>query len=110
MLTAKTSHSSGERKLGQTWLYQGMGKRNQAIHWRPMWMPGKSPAQMTAKMVMASAERFTAVRHFCLKMQRMALMSVPAWPMPIQKTKLVMSHAQETVLFRPQTPMPVMTR
>jgi hypothetical protein len=34
-------------------------------------------------------------------------MSVPAWPMPIQKTKLVMSNAQPTVRLRPHTPMPV---
>ena len=31
---------------------------------------------------------------------------MPAWPMPIQKTKLVMSKAQPTVRFRPQVPMP----
>src|SRR4026209_714082 len=36
-------------------------------------------------------------------------MSVPAWPIPIQKTKFVMSKAHPTVLFRPNTPMPVLT-
>src|ERR1043165_1405052 len=110
VLTANTSHSSGERKLGHTRLYHGIGSRNHAIHCRPTWMPGKMAAQITAKIVIASAERFTAVRHFCLKMHRMALISVPAWPMPIQNTKLVMSHAQATELFRPQAPMPVITR
>ncbi len=39
----------------------------------------------------------------------MALIRVPAWPMPIQKTKLVMSQAQPTGLLLPQTPMPVKT-
>jgi hypothetical protein len=57
-------------------------------------MPGKMSAQMTAKIVIASAKRLMAVRHFCRKMKRMALMSVPAWPMPTHQTKLVMSHAQ----------------
>jgi hypothetical protein len=34
------------------------------------------------------------VRHFCRKRKRMAEISVPAWPMPIHHTKLVMSQAQ----------------
>jgi hypothetical protein len=33
------------------------------------------------------------VRHRCWKRRRIALMSVPAWPMPIHQTKLVMSKA-----------------
>ena len=49
---------------------------------------------MTAKIVIASAKRLMAVRHFCRNRKRMALMSVPAWPMPIHQTKFVMSHAQ----------------
>ena len=32
---------------------------------------------------------------------------MPAWPMPTQKTKLVMSKPQPTVRLRPQVPMPV---
>ncbi len=40
----------------------------------------------------------------------MAAIIVPAWPMPIQKTKLVMSHAQLAELFSPQTPTPVRIR
>ena len=40
----------------------------------------------------------------------MAEISVPAWPIPIQKTKFVMSHAQPTGWLLPQTPMPVHTR
>ena len=57
-------------------------------------MPGKMSAQMTAKMVIASAKRLIAVRHRWRKMKRMALMRVPAWPMPTHQTKFVMSHAQ----------------
>ena len=37
-------------------------------------------------------------------------MSVPAWPMPIQNTKFVMSNAQFTGLFDPHTPTPVEIR
>ncbi len=33
---------------------------------------------------------------------------VPAWPMPTQKTKLVMNEPQPTGLFSPVTPMPVL--
>ena len=54
------------------------------------------PAQTTAKSVIASAERLIDVRHFWRVRKRMAEMSVPAWPIPIQNTKLVMSQAQPT--------------
>ena len=67
------------------------------------------PAAMTAKIVIASAARLMLVRHFCRNRKRMALMSVPAWPIPIQKTKPVMSQAQPTVVLLPQTPMPLVT-
>jgi hypothetical protein len=73
-------------------------------------MPGKMPAQITAKIVIASAKRFTAVRHFCLSRQRIAEISVPAWPIPIQNTKFTMAQPQSTWLFRPQTPTPVKIR
>jgi hypothetical protein len=42
-------------------------------------------------MVMASAKRLMEVRHFCWKSSRMAEIRVPAWPMPIHQTKLMMS-------------------
>src|SRR5262245_21337174 len=69
-------------------------------------MPGNSRAHITAKIVMASAARLIEVRHFCRKRKRMAEMSVPAWPIPIQNTKFVMSHAQPTGTLSPQTPIP----
>ena len=59
---------------------------------------------------MASAARLTAVRQRWRVRKRMAEISVPAWPMPIQNTKLVMSHAQATGVFSPHTPTPVMMR
>src|SRR3989304_5520753 len=73
-------------------------------------MPGKIKAQITAKMVIASAERLMLVRHFCLSRNKMADISVPACPIPIQKTKFVMSNAQNTGLLLPQMPMPVAIR
>ena len=70
-------------------------------------MPGKIPAHITAKSVIASAARLIDVRHFCRSRNRIAEISVPAWPIPIQNTKLVMSQAQPTGWFTPQTPTPV---
>ena len=72
-----------------------------------MWMTGKMPAHMTANSVIASAARLTAVRQRWRNRKSTAEISVPAWPIPTQKTKLVMSNAQPTVLLRPQVPMPV---
>src|SRR4051812_9840354 len=88
----------------------GIGKRYHAYHTRPTWNTGKIAAQTTAKIVIASAARLIDVRHFCRSRHRMAEISVPAWPMPIQKTKLTMSQAQLTGLAWPHTPTPVATR
>src|SRR5262245_60832811 len=67
-------------------------------------------AQITAKIVIASLNRLILVRHFCRNRKRIADISVPAWPMPIQKTKLVMSNAQATGTLLPHTPTPVEMR
>ena len=88
----------------------GTGARNQAIHTRPTWKAGKIPAHITAKMVMASAARLIEVRQFCLVRKRMAEIRVPAWPIPIQNTKLTMGQPHMTRLVLPQTPTPVDTR
>ena len=61
-----------------------------------MWTPGKTAAHMTAKIVIASANRLIAVRQFCRSRNRIALISVPAWPIPTQKTKLTMGKPQAT--------------
>ena len=57
---------------------------------------GRCRRSMTAKIVIASAERLMPVRQFWRNRNRMAEISVPAWPIPTQKTKLVMSNAQPT--------------
>jgi hypothetical protein len=41
------------------------------------------------------------VRHCWRKSSRIAEMSVPAWPMPIHQTKLMMSNAQPTGTLLP---------
>ena len=68
------------------------------------------PAHMTAKIVIASAKRLMLVRQSCRNRNKMALISVPAWPMPTQKTKLTMGQPQATVLLLPHTPGPVSSR
>jgi citrate synthase len=65
---------------------------------------------MTAKMVIASAKRLIEVRQFCRKRKRIAEISVPAWPMPTQNTKLTMGKPQATGWLLPQTPTPVRIR
>ncbi len=107
MLTAKTSQSRGDRKFVQSARWLGYGKSQKASQGRPTWMRGKIPAHMTAKIVMASAKRAMALRQRLRKRKRIAEMSVPAWPIPTQKTKLMMSKAQKTGLLFPHTPMPV---
>jgi hypothetical protein len=51
---------------------------------------GQVAAVITANTVMASVERYTAVRHGLRNRNRIAEISVPAWPMPIQNTNVVM--------------------
>jgi len=88
---ANTSQGSALLKLGQRRVVAGYGISHQNSQGRPRWMMGYMPAMATANRVMASAKRLMEVRHRCWKRSRMALMSVPAWPMPIHQTKLVMS-------------------
>src|SRR6476620_3355686 len=106
MLTAKTSQSSGLLKLGHIPIWFGTGNIQYATQTRPTWIPGNVKAHMTAKMVIASAERLIDVRHFWRNRKRIAEISVPACPIPTQNTKFVMSHAHPTGMFRPQTPIP----
>src|SRR5579871_2274414 len=67
---------------------------------------GKSPAQETAKSVMASAKRLIEVRHCCRRSSRIAEISVPAWPIPIHHTKLTIANPQATGIVMPQMPTP----
>src|SRR5437773_3948910 len=98
---------SALRKFCQMPQLFGIGAKYHAIQNRPTWTPGKIAAQMTAKSVIASAERLIDVRHFCRSKNKMAEMRVPACPIPIQKTKFVMSQAQPTGMLFPQVPTPV---
>ena len=104
---AAKSHDRALRKLGKISLELGRGTMNQAIQTRPMWIITYSPAQATAKSVMASAARFRLDRHFWRNRKRIAEIKVPAWPMPTQKTNVPMGSPQPTVLFMPQMPRPV---
>src|SRR5262245_40478830 len=65
------------------------------------------PAHITAKIVMASAARLTPVRQRWRNRNRIAEISVPAWPIPIHQTKLTISHPHITGCILPQTPTPV---
>jgi hypothetical protein len=76
-------------------------------HGRPMCRPGNTAAQITAKMVIASAKRLIAVRQFCRNKNKIALISVPAWPMPTQNTKLTIGNPHATGIMLPQAPIPV---
>ena len=75
-----------------------------------MWRIGNRPAQATAKSVIASAKRLIDVRHCCRSSRRIAEMSVPAWPIPIHQTKLMIAkpHAMGTLM--PQIPVPFTSR
>ena len=71
-----------------------------------MWMIGNSPAQATANSVIASAKRLIDVRHCWRSSRRIAEIRVPAWPMPIHQTKLMMAKAQPMGTLTPQIPTP----
>jgi hypothetical protein len=75
-----------------------------------MWISGNRPAVATAKIVEASAARKIAVRQGTRRRNSTAEISVPACPMPTQKTKVVMNEPQLTGLLMPVTPMPVRIR
>ena len=56
---------------------------------------------------MASAKRLMELRQPCLNSSRMAEISVPAWPMPIHQTKLMMAKPQATGCEMAQMPTPL---
>ncbi len=62
---------------------------------------------MTAKIVIASAARLMDVRQRWRSRNRMAEIKVPAWPMPIHQTKLIMAQPHITGCCNPQMPTPV---
>src|SRR5204863_4324417 len=103
---AKKSQTSGDLKFGQIIRSLGYGKSQNASHGRPRWMIGNIAPIISAKAVITSAQRVTGRRQPALTSRRIAEISVPAWLMPIQKTKFVMSNAQNTGQRSPHTPMP----
>src|SRR6185295_18539277 len=103
---AKKSHTSGERKFGQIWRLLGYGISQKNSHGLPRWMIGNIAPIISAKAVITSAQRVTGRRQPAFTSRRIAEISVPAWEMPIQKTKFVMSNAQNTGQLSPHTPMP----
>ncbi len=86
---AKKSHTSGERKLGQRSRALGYGASQKNSHGLPRWMIGNIAPIISANTVITSAQRVTGRRHRALTRRRIAEISVPAWLMPIQNTKLV---------------------
>ena len=70
---------------------------------------GTTPAHMTAKMVIASAKRLIDVRQPCFSRSRIAEISVPAWPIPIHQTKLMIAKPQPTGMLMPQMPVPLIS-
>ena len=69
-------------------------------------MTGNMAAQTTANSVIASAKRLMELRHFCLNNKRMAEIKVPACPIPIHQTKLMIAKPQATGMVMPQMPVP----
>ena len=67
---------------------------------------GNMPAQATANSVIASAKRLIELRQVCLNSNKIAEISVPAWPIPIHHTKLMMAKPQATGTSMPQMPTP----
>src|SRR5580704_14831096 len=65
------------------------------------------PAQHTAKIVIASAKRLIELRHVCLNSNRIAEISVPAWPIPIHHTKLMIAKPHAPGIVTPQIPVPL---
>jgi hypothetical protein len=74
-----------------------------------MWKMGNRAAWTTAKSVIASAKRLIEVRQRTSNSSKTALMKVPAWPMPIHQTKLMIAKAHATGILLPQRPIPVVT-
>ena len=69
-------------------------------------MIGNIAPIISANTVMTSAQRVTGRRHPAFTSRRIAEISVPAWLMPIQNTKLVRYNAQNVGQRLPLTPMP----
>ena len=69
-------------------------------------MIGNIAPIISANTVITSAQRVTGRRQPALTSRRIAEISVPAWLMPIQNTKLVRYKPQNAGQRLPLTPMP----
>src|SRR5215470_10875281 len=107
--TAAASHGSALLTCGQTSISDGYGNSQYANHGRPRCSAGKIAACSTANSVIASDSRLIDVRQPCSNRYRIAEMNVPAWPIPIHHTKLMIANAYATGMLTPHTPMPVAT-
>src|SRR5678809_514078 len=94
VLTANTSHSSGDLKFVHRRRWFGYGRSQKKNQPRPRWISGYMPAHMTAITVIASAARLKLERYLERNRNNTAEISVPECAIPTQKTKLMMSNAQ----------------
>ncbi len=70
---------------------------------------GNMPAHTTAKIVIASANRLIELRQVCLNSSKIAEIRVPAWPIPIHQTKLMIAKPHAPGIVMPQMPTPFST-
>src|ERR1700678_102496 len=107
--TAKTSQTSGLLNCGHSHIGFGYGISQKNSHGRPMCSSGNIPAQATANSVIASAKRLIEVRHCWCSSNKIAEISVPAWPIPIHQTKLTIAKPQPMGILMPQIPTPLVS-
>ena len=107
VMTALGSQTNGERMLGQTPRAKSYGKTQKSRHGRPTWNSGVWSAAISEKTVITSAARVTGRLHSACVSLRMAEIMIPAWLIPIQKTKLTRKKPQNTGLLSPVTPRPL---
>src|ERR1700691_1889859 len=81
----------------------GYGNNQYASQGRPTWIKGKTRAA-------ASAKRLMELRQDCRKSKRMAEINVPACPIPIHHTKLMIAKPQPMGMVTPQMPTPFTNR
>ena len=109
------SQTNGDRMLGQTprakshGMIHGIGKA--ALQGRPSCTKGaERSAAIREKTVSTSAARVTGRRHSAWVRRSIAEIMIPAWLMPIQKTKLTRYTPHITGRFSPVTPKPWFSR
>ena len=90
--TANTSHASGRAELRPHIHRVRIREQPVSQPWTPHVDQREHARAHTAKIVIASANRLIELRHVCLNSSRIAEISVPAWPMPIHHTKLMIAN------------------